>query len=296
MDPVKMNVDLSQVLGCGTHGTVYQSTLNPNLAVKVVTNTTLMVPQCPSEKKIQIDVCKLIGAEYQAQEIIFDALEKYRFQLPGGELLRIPQVHGFSFSPSTYSAKYCSYLMEKIPKFENMNKLIQIPLGYDRTYQEENSSGIYMGIETLLEFLKLPAGSEVKIVQAMASLHALFHFGIGCDGYDVEYVVSKNSENELQIYAFDFDKVSFYTGPYKQLSDPENNNCVMRKLTEDNYEQRSIQNERDIVKFLATSFSYDPCPNYPEYPIWKETYLAVAELFGQKDQAERVLEMRLIFF
>lgn len=296
MDPEKLGIQLDQVLGAGTHGIVYQSMLNERSAVKVVKNDRISVPECSlnqTARRNSIPICNLIDKEYQAQEIIHDELKKHRDNFPGGELLRVPKIYGFAFSPSLEDPQYCSYLMEKVPRLEGLPGLLQIPLGYRRDYYTEDRSGVYMGIDKLREFLALPVE---EVVMAMASFHAFLHYGLFCDGYDTEYIISSNANGELQLFVIDFDKVNFWGGKYKKLSDPNNKQCILRKFTEQDYEPKPISNERDIIRVLATSFSYDPRPDYPEYELWKNTYLDVAAYFGQRELAEKVLNVRAQYF
>lgn len=93
-------------------------------------------------------------------------------------------------------------------------------------------------------------------------------------------------DNNLAVFAIDFDKISFY----------ESTDCVLRKIAENQYEPRSVVTDKDKLKLLASSFTYDPLPDYPEYNIWSEAYIRTANKFGMGEFAAQVLEFRKKYF
>jgi hypothetical protein len=297
-----LNIIPNNILGAGTHGTIYDSSLydidHGPLVSKVVKNHPIKRTSCNDSNlaMLQTTTCQLVFTkEYSAQEVIHDELENHKqyFDEDVANILKVPFIRSMSYAPTTLNPQWCSYMMEKLVPIENVGALIQLAYYEDRTYEEKNHTGLYLGADNLIKMF----GQEFSnlFVKAMASVHAFLHYGIFCDGYDIEYVLSEKN-GYIYVSVLDFDKVSFYSGKYRSHFNPDEN-CIARKLTEQDYQVYNINTEQQIVRLLATSLTYDPSPRYTEYELWRQTYIDVATRINPnaRDLAIKVLEFRKKF-
>ena len=279
-------IDYNNPIGSGTHGTVYASFLSNEIAVKVFPIKTSHVPTCFGVK--QTNSCDIIRTgEYAYQETARETINQSKafFDKDIIGIIDVPDVYGFKFLPNSNQAQCCSYLMKRLYPLETLeNHLIQLTFNYDRNYNTVLSSGQYVGIDTL----KSMGFSEYEISRinrAIASMTAALHYGMKTDAFDIEFILAApiDSNDEYGVYAIDFDKFSYYneTFPY----------CLSRKLTESDYDHRSITDENKLVRLLTTSIIYCPRPDYPEYIEWKNTYIKIATFYGRGDLANKVTSL-----
>ncbi len=249
-------INYNKVLGSGTHGIVYESLINSNIAVKVY----------------PFQYCKTIKeGEFAIQEMANQQLQQFNY------LVKIPEVYGFKYLPNSVNPKCCMYYMDKLKPINNY--IIQLSFNYDRNYSQVLPSGYYVGIDTLKGL-----GYNISMInKSIASMMALFHYGLKIDAFDVEFVLTQDG-----IYAIDYDKVNYYNEDYEY--------SIKRKLTESDYDQLNIRGEKDVVRLLATSIMYCPHIDYPEYQEWKETYIHTASKLNKQILAQNVMKRYEMYF
>lgn len=257
-------INYKDFIGSGTHGFVYGSFINKNIAIKLYKST-----HC---NQIQ-------NNEYTIQEIVYDYFKTNLHIVPTELqcLIKLPYVYGFKYLPNSINHTCCMYYMDRLLPLNDY--IIQLSFNYDRDYDDILSSGRYVGIDTLLKF-GFESYDISLINRCMATMMALFHFGLKMDAYDIEFVLIKN-DSCYQIAAIDYDKVNYYEEKY-----PYN---IRRKLTENDYDDRLISNQNDLIKLLATTIIYCPNKNYIEYIEWKETYIQMAKYYKKNKLATLIM-------
>lgn len=287
-------IDFTKKLGSGTHGIIYQSKISPDIVVKVVPYTTnIPIKTCFGNKPLtkQMTSCDIIknfefSTQERASEALIQAKKRNIIHEDLKDLIDIPKVYGYKFIPNSSNPQYCSYLMDRL-KFLHQKGLIQLSFNYDRKHFSIEPSGVYMGLDTLREFLHQIIKDDVDtiildIVEVISSTYAIFHYGMKSDAYDVEFVLSLNKDDKLTVYAIDYDKFSNISVNYPY--------CIARKLTETDYDIRNISNDNQLARTLQTSLGYSPLFGDPEYQVWEEAYLDTASFYGMKLIAEKVVE------
>lgn len=253
-------INYNDVIGSGTHGTVYGTYLNPNVAAKVFN-----IRECNSIKNAEVAMHEYVHEMYNRLNNVLDE--------DVANVIAIPNVYGFKYIPNSYDARCCMYYMDKLTF--NDGYLIQLSFNYDRDYDQILSSGRYMGINTIKMFLS--DDDVLLLVKAMGNMMSLIHYGMNLDGYDVEFVLT----NDYKMYIIDYDKVNKYTTNYPYT--------LKRKLTENDYDEKNIRNENDVARLLASTIHYYPLPDYPEYDLWKDSYLSIANKFNKLSLAQKVI-------
>lgn len=253
-------INYENVIGSGTHGIVYGTFINPNIVAKVFN-----IRECDTIKNKEVAI----------HEYVHEMFHKYNNILDNDilNIVDIPNVYGFKYIPNSYNAQCCMYYMDKLASTDEY--LIQLSFNYDRDYDQVLSSGRYMGIDTIKQYLS--DDDVLLLVKAMGSMMALIHYGMNLDGYDIEFVFG----GDYKLYIIDYDKVNKYTNLYPYI--------IKRKLTENDYDEKNIRNDNDVARLLASTIHYYPHPDYPEYTIWKENYINVAEKFNKQQLATKVL-------
>jgi hypothetical protein len=249
-------INYDACLGSGTHGVVYESLLNPTIAVKVFKEN-----ECEDVK----------NKEYVVQEVLYNSLQKYLhvFDKDLQEIIMVPNIYGFMYLPDTINKQCCMYYMDKLEPIKG--HLIQLSFNYSRDYDQILSSGRYVGIDSLKTL-----GIDISLVnRAMASMMALCHFKLNMDAFDVEFVLCKHN-------------VNYFTTNYPFV--------LKRKLTEQDVDIITIKNDCDLARVIALTIHYCPHIAYEEYQEWKDTYLHMANKFGQLCLAQQVIKQFECYF
>ena len=278
-------IDYDNIIGSGTHGTVYGSYISNNIAVKVFPITKINKPTCYGVQQ-SFNSCDVIrNGEYSYQETAREYLNDSKSVIDADivNIVDIPDVYGFKFLPTASQAKCCSYLMKRLHPIGQ--HLIQLSFNYERDHDSILSSGRYVGIDTFKQ-LGFSEYDFSKVNRSIATVFAVLHYGMKTDAYDIEFILAANGNKEdgqYIVYALDFDKFSSYNESYPY--------CVSRKLTESDYDHRTISDETRLARLLATTINYCPDPSYPEYIEWKDTYIRIATLYNRNNLAIQVLKI-----
>lgn len=237
IDPDEFINDTStNIIGKGNYGTVYANSKKNNLVVK---------------ESIHIDVCENWKRESYIQKNTFDIYHETFKNQEILDYIDIPELFEFKEIRNK-----CYLVMERIippsgdpDSFNNLlGKTLHLYLCHD-DYRDQISInvGIAIGQKQASRYIDVK-----KIIFYMGVILAFFHFGLGYDGNDVEYILGKTSKNDkIKVYVIDYGWV------------------------------RKIESSDDFIGFSC----YFPL----EDKNFRKGYIEGARIYGKYEEAEIVL-------
>jgi len=223
----KLKTIIDEIIGQGTHGTIYTHKYNKGLVIKVFKN------EHRGEKCIEIK-----ENEFDIQKKIYNGVKKTDCKII------IPSVYRFILERED-----CYYNMDRI--FPIDGKIIIVDMYQDDI--EQNFSHSKYGITqsyNKIDFTDCDIENPMELSFEIGKMFSYLHFVLQYDGYDCELIVGKTHDDEKRVFLVDFDKVSSF------VFDLENDYIVYRKLDETSAkEERHIKTEKNIARLLFTAMN-----------------------------------------
>jgi hypothetical protein len=225
--------ELSNIIGQGTHGTIYNLKNDNTLVAKVFQNRkrACAVSLCTKIQANNCEICDELNYEYIIQNIINSCFKDYDLNII------VPNAYKFE-----KVGTLCYYIMDKIFYLED--KILFINMTDSDTIKKTNI-GNEIGYEIACNYLDL---SPQKLAYEIGSMFSLLHFKLNLDGYDCELIIGQNKINteKPQLYFIDFDKVSCFEFKAPQI--------LYRKISEETIEEKQILTAKKLANFLFQSF------------------------------------------
>lgn len=210
-------------LAQGTHGIIYEM---GDKVVKQFKNRPHHKPSlCSSIKRVIETQCDEVDYEYQIQQMVQDLLERRHFSI------KVPEASAFKIDGDT-----CQYTMDRIYPLDT--HLLFVDMTFKKGERPQTSTAKQIGYVDMASLLGITTNDLAMMI---GELFSALHFLLKIDGYDCELILGKGG-----LYFIDFDKVSCF--------EFTTNQTLLRKLSEEDYDEKVITSYNKLARFLFGSF------------------------------------------
>jgi hypothetical protein len=213
-----------KLLAQGTHGSIYEM---GDKVVKQFKNRPHHKPSLCASIKSSIDTqCDEVDYEYRVQQMIQDLLESRHC------MIKVPASSSF-----IVQGDKCQYTMERIYPLDT--QLLFVDMTFKKGQRPgQTSTSKQVGYVDMASLLDITPNDLAMII---GELFSALHFLLKVDGYDCELILGKGG-----LYFIDFDKVSCF--------EFTTNQTLIRKISEEVYDEKVITNYKKLARFLFGSF------------------------------------------
>ena len=210
-------------LAQGTHGIIYEL---GDKVVKQFKNRPHHKPSlCTSIKSSIHTQCDEVEYEYRVQQMVHDLLESRHC------MIKVPASSSFSVQGDT-----CQYTMDRIYPLDT--HLLFVDMTFQKGERSQTSTSKQVGYVDMASLLGITPNDLAMLI---GELFSALHFLLKVDGYDCELILGKGG-----LYFIDFDKVSCF--------EFTTNQTLLRKISEEVYDEKIITNYKKLARFLFGSF------------------------------------------
>lgn len=210
-------------LAQGTHGIIFEM---GDKVVKQFKNRPHRKPSlCSSIKRVIESQCDEVDYEYQVQKMVQELLERRHFSI------KVPEASAFKID-----GDMCQYTMDRIYPLDT--HLLFVDMTFEKGERPQTSTAKQVGYVDMASLLGITTNDLAMMI---GELFSALHFLLKIDGYDCELILGKGG-----LYFIDFDKVSCF--------EFTTNQTLLRKLSEEDYDEKVITSYNKLARFLFGSF------------------------------------------